>query len=310
MKNYKLKIYGITIIVSIIIGYFVYFPKVYNIYHELTKITIELPEDFDFYHDKEPINPSTPTYQTFLEYNPIFKTMEYVSFIDYEMHLILLIAILCFVWHYVYYRKKCNHNYKTEYSFQNNYEDPIGKYMYWHATKNNMHYFLGERLVIKEKSFLVKPDKDITILAYFLISTTTIYYLLNLLETHYKEHYWSFLDELNLFYASGGGLIITGAVLLWLTKPKTIIDGEKKIVFVDKIALPFEKVYALQFVKKKVFGIKTTIAYELNLVTNIGERHNLLNHCDKKYILENMLIIQKYFNVHVWKKKKFKNYFK
>ncbi len=43
-------------------------------------------------------------------------------------------------------------------------------------------------------------------------------------------------------------------------------------------------------------------SYELNLITQKGDRFNLLNHDDKQYLLSDMMKISKLLKVSVWNK--------
>lgn len=61
-----------------------------------------------------------------------------------------------------------------------------------------------------------------------------------------------------------------------------------------------DDIYALQLIAENSSSQKAPYTYELNLVLNSGDRINVLNHCNKKQIFKDALLLSRSLKVPAW----------
>ena len=112
----------------------------------------------------------------------------------------------------------------------------------------------------------------------------------------------TFMQGGKMFFISGGPFVLIGVFLLFSFGAKAFLNSQKRKVLVDGEIISFQQVYALQVLSKFIQGNKSGgyHCYEVNLVTQSGERYNLLNHGDKEYLLSDMVKISRFLKVPVW----------
>ena len=132
---------------------------------------------------------------------------------------------------------------------------------------------------------------------------------LNYVAISFYEYYQiyntplTFMKGGKLFFTSGGPFLLIGLVLLFIFSPKVFIHTRKRKIIIGGEIIQYQQVYALQVLEKFSSGGSSSggyFSYELNLITNKGDRYNLLNHGDKMYLLSDMMKISKLLKVPVW----------
>ena len=206
---------------------------------------------------------------------------------------------------YVSNKKKTSPNNKQiDFVFEDPTNDVIGQQVPQGALESTSSNFASEVLKKTTTGYKITSSSFTKVFAwsFFLIG-------LNYVAISFYEYYQinavplSFMKGGKLFFTSGGPFLIIGLVLLFMFSPKVFIHTRKRKILIGGEIISFQQVYALQVLQKFAAGSGSSgsyFCYELNLITQKGERFNLLNHGDKTYILSDMIKISKLLKVPVW----------
>ncbi|MFD0992731.1 hypothetical protein [Tenacibaculum geojense] len=199
-------------------------------------------------------------------------------------------------------KKKAKTNKQITFTYEDPDMDAIGQSISWDPVKSSGSNFYSQQL--KETSYGYKITATSTLssmpLAFVLIGLNYVAWtFLEFFKTSDKS--LSFMEGGKLFFTSGGLFLIIGLILFLFFGSHAFFYKRKRVIILDR-KIPFQEVYALQVLQKFVQGNQSGgyYCYELNLVTNSGERINLLNHGDKEYFLSDMVKISKLLKVPVW----------
>lgn len=200
-------------------------------------------------------------------------------------------------------KKSAPTNKRIDFVFEDPTQDAIGQSVSWEATKNSGSNFYSQQL--KKTNFGYKISNTTTLkavpLAFFFIG-------LNYVVWSFIEYFQlsniplTFMKAGNLFFTSGGVFMLVGIILTFVFSSTTQLHKHKRSVIINGTVIPFQNIYALQLLQKYVSSNNSGgyVCYELNLVTNSGDRINLLNHGDKEYMLSDMMKVSQFLKVPVW----------
>ena len=200
-------------------------------------------------------------------------------------------------------RKQSKQNKVVEFAFKNFKDDIIGQKVNWQALQNGGSNFLSERLKKTVNGYKISSTGAMKSMAWAFILIG-----LNYTTWEYVEVYTltskplGIIETGKIFFTSGGPFLLVGLFLARITGAKAVFLMARKILIVDGKKVPFREIYAIQLLKKFVEGNSSGsyYSYELNIVTKKGERHNLLNHGDKMFLLSDTVKISQILKVPVW----------
>ncbi len=200
-------------------------------------------------------------------------------------------------------KKRASKNKQVNFTFKEPSNDVVGQAISWDALVSSGSNFASEVFKKTAQGYKITSSSFAKIFAwsFFLIG-------LNYTVISFFEYYQiyeiplTFMKAGKLFFTSGGPFLLVGTVLLFMFSPKVFIHTRKRKIIVDGEIVSFQQVHALQVLEKFIEGSSSGsyYCYELNLITQKGKRHNLLNHGDKDFILSDMIKISKLFKVPVW----------
>jgi hypothetical protein len=204
-------------------------------------------------------------------------------------------------------KKTAPKNKQVDFTFEDPDNDVIGQQILWSALESSGSNFASEVYKKTVQGYKITGSSFTKVFAwsFFLIG-------LNYVAISFYEYYQiydiplTFMKGGKLFFTSGGPFLLVGILLLFMFSPKVFINTLKRKIIIDGKIIPFKEVYSLQVLEKFTEGGSSSgsyFSYELNLITNKGTRHNLLNHGDKTYILSDMMKISKLLKVPVWNKR-------
>lgn len=200
-------------------------------------------------------------------------------------------------------KKKSSSNKQIEFSFDDFTTDAIGQHISWSAVKGSGSNFLSERLRKTAFGYKITSSTYMKFMAWSFFLIGLNYVAWSYIEFfEFSKESLTFMQGGKMFFTSGGSFLLIGVFLLFSFGAKAFLNSNKRKVLVDGEIIPFQQVYALQVLSKFVEGNKSGgyYCYEVNLVTQKGERHNLLNHGDKEYLLSDMVKISRFLKVPVW----------
>ncbi|AZJ34259.1 hypothetical protein [Tenacibaculum singaporense] len=200
-------------------------------------------------------------------------------------------------------KKKSSSNKQIEFSFDDFTTDAIGQHISWSAVKGSGSNFLSERLRKTAFGYKITSSTYMKFMAWSFFLIGLNYVAWSYIEFfEFSKESLTFMQGGKMFFTSGGPFLLIGVFLLFSFGAKALLNSKKRKVLVDGEIIPFQQVYALQVLSKFVEGNKSGgyYCYEVNLVTQKGERHNLLNHGDKEYLLSDMVKISRFLKVPVW----------
>lgn len=200
-------------------------------------------------------------------------------------------------------KKNSSSNRQIEFSFDDFTTDAIGQHVSWNAVKGSGSNFLSERLRKTAFGYKITSSAYLKFVAWSFLLMGLNYVVWSYIEFfEFSKEPLTFMHGGKLFFISGGPFVLIGIFLLFSFGAKAVLNSQKRKIVVDGEIIPFQQVYALQVLSKFVQGNKSGgyYCYEVNLVTQGGERHNLLNHGDKEYLLSDMVKISRFLKVPVW----------
>ncbi|WP_428743664.1 hypothetical protein [Tenacibaculum sp.] len=200
-------------------------------------------------------------------------------------------------------KKKSSSNKQIEFSFGDFTTDAIGQHISWNALKGSGSNFLSERLRKTAFGYKITSSSYMKFVAWSFFLMGLNYVAWSFIEFfEFSKEPLTFMHGGKLFFTSGGSFLLVGGFLLTSFGATTYINSQKRKVLVDGKTIPFQQLYALQVLSKFVEGNKSGgyYCYELNVVTQQGERYNLLNHGDKEYLLSDMVKISRLLKIPVW----------
>ncbi|WP_156133105.1 hypothetical protein [Lacinutrix sp. Hel_I_90] len=202
-------------------------------------------------------------------------------------------------------KKTAPKNEKVDFTFEDPDSDAIGQRIAWVGVERSGSNFASEVLKKTHNGYKIISSSLTKVVAwsFFLIG-------LNYVVLSFVEYYQIYDVSLTLmkagklFFTSGGPFLLIGFMLLLIFTPKAYVNTSKRKVSIDGKTLPFQHIHALQLLEKftESHSSGSYFSYELNVITLNGERHNLLNHGDKDYILSDMIKLSRLFKVPVWNK--------
>ncbi|WGH74875.1 hypothetical protein P8625_12430 [Tenacibaculum tangerinum] len=200
-------------------------------------------------------------------------------------------------------KKKSPKNKQIEFTFDDYTTDAIGQHLSWNAMKSSGSNFLSERLRKTAFGYKITSSSYLKFVAwsFFLMGLNYVVWSFIAFFDFSKEPL-TFMEGGKLFFTSGGPFLLVGAFLLVSFGAKVYVNTKKRKIIVENKVIPFQQAYALQVLSKFVEGNTSGsyYCYEVNLVTQQGERYNLLNHGDKEYLLSDMVTISRCLKVPVW----------
>ncbi|WP_435253797.1 hypothetical protein [Tenacibaculum sp. A30] len=202
-------------------------------------------------------------------------------------------------------KKNSSNNKQIEFSFEDFTTDAIGQYISWNPVKGSGSNFLSERLRKTSSGYKITSSSYMKFMAWSFLLMGLNYVAWSYIEFfEFSKEPLTFMYGGKIFFTSGGPFLLVGMFLLFSFGSKVQLNSHKRNVLVDGEIVPFQQVYALQVLSKFVEGNKSGgyHCYEVNLVTQSGERYNLLNHGDKEYLLSDMVKISRFLKVPVWNK--------
>ncbi|WP_425657088.1 hypothetical protein [Tenacibaculum ascidiaceicola] len=200
-------------------------------------------------------------------------------------------------------KKNSPTNKQIEFSFSDFTTDTIGQNISWSAVKGSGSNFLSERLRKTAFGYKITSSSYLKFVAWSFLLMGLNYVVWSYIEFfEFSKEPLTFMHGGKLFFISGGPFVLIGVFLLFSFGAKAFLNSQKRKVLVDGEIIPFQQVYALQVLSKFIQGNKSGgyYCYEVNLVTQNGERYNLLNHGDKEYLLSDMVKISRFLKVPVW----------
>ena len=201
-------------------------------------------------------------------------------------------------------KKTSSKNKQVDFVFEDPTADVIGQQISWNALESSASNFASEVFKKTAQGYKITASSFTKVFAwsFFLMG-------LNYVTISFYEYYQiydiplTFMKGGKLFFTSGGPFLLIGLILLFMFSPKVFIHTRKRKIIFGGETLQYQEVYALQVLEKFSSGGSSSggyFSYELNLITNKGDRFNLLNHGDKMYILSDMMKISELLKVPVW----------
>ncbi|MGG6229910.1 hypothetical protein [Tenacibaculum sp. SDUM215027] len=200
-------------------------------------------------------------------------------------------------------KKNSSSNKQIEFSFDDFTTDAIGQHISWNSVASSGSNFLSERLRKTALGYKITSSSYLKFVAWSFFLMGLNYAAWSYIEFFkFSTKSMTFMHAGKMFFTSGGVFMLIGTFLLFSFGAKAHLNSQKRKIVVDGEIIPFQQVYALQVLSKFIQGNKSGgyYCYEVNLVTQNGERHNLLNHGDKEYLLSDMVKISRFLKVPVW----------
>lgn len=208
---------------------------------------------------------------------------------------------------YISNKKKTSpKNKQVNFVFDDYSNDVIGSQISWDPLQTSSSNFASEVFKKTRQGYKIVSSSYAKVFAWSFLLIGLNYLLITFYEYYYvNTSSFTFMKAGKLFFTSGGPFLLVGIFLLLMFSSKVFINIRKRKVVIRGAILSFKELYALQIIKKfneRSGSSGSYFSYELNLITQKGERYNLLNHGDKTYILSDMMKISKLLKLPVWNK--------
>jgi flagellar biogenesis protein FliO len=315
MKLLNIKPSWLFFLIPIGLITFVLFPEIQQTYTTYDNKQVVLQQDvFTLDSLKQLTAPGTKDLHTIkrLELTIPVHKMAYKreAFLYYKtggmLAILLFMGIGMFATSYISNKRKTSFKNKTiDFSFENPNDNPIGKRVSWEPLESSGSNFSSEVLKKTVTGYKVTSSSFTKVFAWSFFLVGLNYIVVSFIEyTQTTDIPLTFMKGGKLFFTSGGPFLIIGFILILMFSSKVVINTRKRKVIINGEILSFDQIFALQVLEKFIEGSSSGsyFCYELNLITQNGDRHNLLNHGDKDYILSDMVKISRFFNVLVWNK--------
>ncbi|GFD71590.1 hypothetical protein [Tenacibaculum mesophilum] len=313
MKKVSLTSSWVFAIIPIGIFFFVVFPQLQNMYESFHKREIEVQQSARKLDSLQQLTKPTREDLNNIKRLEITVPIHQLS-IDKQRYTYYktggMLAVLAFMFigmfgsSYLAKRKKNSSNNKQiEFSFEDFTTDAIGQYISWDPVKGSGSNFLSERLRKTSSGYKITSSTYMKFMAWSFFLMGLNYVAWSYIEFfEFSKEPLTFMQGGKMFFISGGPFVLIGVFLLFSFGAKAFLNSQKRKVLVDGEIISFQQVYALQVLSKFIQGNKSGgyHCYEVNLVTQSGERYNLLNHGDKEYLLSDMVKISRFLKVPVW----------
>jgi len=313
MKKVSLNNSWLFVIIPIGIFIFVALPQLQNAYESFQKREIEVHQNAQELDSlRQLTNPTRKDLNNIkrLEITvPVHKlSIRKQRYTYYKTGGMLAVLVFMFIGmfgssYWAQRKKQSSSNKQIEFSFGDFTTDAIGQHISWNAVKGSGSNFLSERLRKTAFGYKITSSSYLKFVAWSFLLMGLNYVVWSYVEFfEFSKESLTFMHGGKIFFTSGGPFLLVGVFLLFSFGAKAFLNSQKRKVLVDGETIPFQQVYALQVLSKFVEGNKSGgyYCYEVNLVTQNGERHNLLNHGDKEYLLSDMVKISRFLKVPVW----------
>ena len=314
MKKLPFKSFWLFLLIPFGVVFFVVIPEIEKNYERYNNHQITLQKDIhtlDSLKQSEKLSSKGKHLLQKLEITVPIHTKVYggEKFMFYKTGGMLVVLVFMGVGmvatNYISNKKKTSpKNKQVDFVFEDPTTDVIGQKISWGALENSASNFASEVFKKTAQGYKITSSSFTKVFAwsFFLMG-------LNYVVISFYEYYQvydiplTFMKGGKLFFTSGGPFLLIGVVLLFVFSPKVFIHVRKRKIIIGGETLQYQQVYALQVLEKFSSGGSSSsgyFSYELNLITNKGDRFNLLNHGDKMYILSDMMKISKILKVPVW----------
>ncbi|WP_394420491.1 hypothetical protein [Tenacibaculum mesophilum] len=313
MKKVSLTSSWVFAIIPIGILFFVVFPQLQNMYESFHKREIEVQQSARKLDSLQQLTKPTREDLNNIKRLEITVPIHQLS-IDKQRYTYYktggMLAVLAFMFigmfgssYWAKRKKNSSNNKQIEFSFEDFTTDAIGQYISWDPVKGSGSNFLSERLRKTSSGYKITSSTYMKFMAWSFFLMGLNYVAWSYIEFfEFSKEPLTFMQGGKMFFISGGPFVLIGVFLLFSFGAKAFLNSQKRKVLVDGEIIPFQQVYALQVLSKFIQGNKSGgyHCYEVNLVTQSGERYNLLNHGDKEYLLSDMVKISRFLKVPVW----------
>lgn len=313
MKKVSLTSSWVFAIIPIGIFFFVVFPQLQNMYESFHKREIEVQQSARKLDSLQQLTKPTREDLNNIKRLEITVPIHQLS-IDKQRYTYYktggMLAVLAFMFigmfgssYWAKRKKNSSNNKQIEFSFEDFTTDAIGQYISWDPVKGSGSNFLSERLRKTSSGYKITSSTYMKFMAWSFFLMGLNYVAWSYIEFfEFSKEPLTFMQGGKMFFISGGPFVLIGVFLLFSFGAKAFLNSQKRKVLVDGEIIPFQQVYALQVLSKFIQGNKSGgyHCYEVNLVTQSGERYNLLNHGDKEYLLSDMVKISRFLKVPVW----------
>ncbi|MCO7184429.1 hypothetical protein NH341_03245 [Tenacibaculum sp. XPcli2-G] len=313
MKKVSLTSSWVFVIIPIGILFFVVFPQLQNMYESFHKREIEVQQSARKLDSLQQLTKPTREDLNNIKRLEITVPIHQLS-IDKQRYTYYktggMLAVLAFMFigmfgssYWAKRKKNSSNNKQIEFSFEDFTTDAIGQYISWDPVKGSGSNFLSERLRKTSSGYKITSSTYMKFMAWSFFLMGLNYVAWSYIEFfEFSKEPLTFMQGGKMFFISGGPFVLIGVFLLFSFGAKAFLNSQKRKVLVDGEIIPFQQVYALQVLSKFIQGNKSGgyHCYEVNLVTQSGERYNLLNHGDKEYLLSDMVKISRFLKVPVW----------
>ncbi|AZJ33224.1 hypothetical protein SAMN05444344_0991 [Tenacibaculum mesophilum] len=313
MKKVSLTSSWVFAIIPIGIFFFVVFPQLQNMYESFHKREIEVQQSARKLDSLQQLTKPTREDLNNIKRLEITVPIHQLS-IDKQRYTYYktggMLAVLAFMFigmfgssYWAKRKKNSSNNKQIEFSFEDFTTDTIGQYISWDPVKGSGSNFLSERLRKTSSGYKITSSTYMKFMAWSFFLMGLNYVAWSYIEFfEFSKEPLTFMQGGKMFFISGGPFVLIGVFLLFSFGAKAFLNSQKRKVLVDGEIISFQQVYALQVLSKFIQGNKSGgyHCYEVNLVTQSGERYNLLNHGDKEYLLSDMVKISRFLKVPVW----------
>ncbi|WP_047787863.1 hypothetical protein [Tenacibaculum mesophilum] len=313
MKKVSLTSSWVFAIIPIGILFFVVFPQLQNMYESFHKREIEVQQSARKLDSLQQLTKPTREDLNNIKRLEITVPIHQLS-IDKQRYTYYktggMLAVLAFMFigmfgssYWAKRKKNSSNNKQIEFSFEDFTTDAIGQYISWDPVKGSGSNFLSERLRKTSSGYKITSSTYMKFMAWSFFLMGLNYVAWSYIEFfEFSKEPLTFMQGGKMFFISGGPFVLIGVFLLFSFGAKAFLNSQKRKVLVDGEIISFQQVYALQVLSKFIQGNKSGgyHCYEVNLVTQSGERYNLLNHGDKEYLLSDMVKISRFLKVPVW----------
>lgn len=313
MNKLSLKSTWLLLLIPIGIVFFVVVPQIQNTYNDFHKRELEHLANVQKLDSLNRIENPTRTDLNKIKTLSVLvtvhgKVIENERYNNYKIGGMLVALAIMFLGmfgssYWVRHKKSSPNNKQVTFNYADPSFDTIGEQVSWEAEGSGGSNFLSEHLKKTRAGYKIASSSYMKFVSwsFFLVGVNQLFW--TYFQYFKNTEALSFMKIGSLFFTSGGIFMIIGVFFVLLTGAKAVIHTRKRKLIVDNKILDFHQLHALQVLEKLVHGSSSSgsyMCYEVNVVTKQGERHNLLNHGDKVFILSDMAKLSKILSLPVW----------